>query len=148
MKSKDKWERVKIWQSVTKGPQAPHGPYNNWERSDGTKTGGYIDYYDWHFEGYEQQAGVNISDDIRSYITVSTEDIMTENQEETTDKDTLSLVLFLQSEEQKSPDAMKAKQFELQHFKKYGVYREVDDIWQPRVSSVGFEVDSTKPELI
>ena len=72
--SSNNWERVKIWQTVTKGTRSPHGPYYNWERSDGSKTGGYIDYYDWHFEGNEQQPRVNIGGDIRSYITINTEE--------------------------------------------------------------------------
>ena len=28
------WERVKIWQRVTKGAQSPNGPYFNWEKED------------------------------------------------------------------------------------------------------------------
>ena len=37
--SSDNWERVKIWQTVTKGTRSPHGHYYNWERSDGLAFG-------------------------------------------------------------------------------------------------------------
>ena len=47
----------------------------------------------------------------------------------------LSLVTFLPKEEYNSPEAIKAKELEMKHFKEYGVYKEVADIGQSRITS-------------
>ena len=141
IKSKDddseNWTRIKIWQCVTKGTSSPNGPYFNWENSDGTKHGGYLDNYDWHFEGNEFQKGVNTHDDIRSYITYNDE-FQNDCQELETDIENTehsSLITFLPKEEHNTEQAKAAKELELEHFKSYGVYKEVRDTGQPRVSS-------------
>ena len=123
------WDRVKIWQRVTKGKQSPYGPYYNWELKDGTKAGGYIDNYEWHFEGTDYQPGVNVDGDIRAYIAYNDKEVST------TEEDSLALVTFIPKDEHNSPQAMKAKNLEIEHFKEYGVYKEVDDIGQPRITS-------------
>ena len=124
------WERVKIWQSVTKGTKSPHGPYFNWIKDDGTKTGGYVDYFDWHFEGSGQSEGTNTQTDINSYITYDSSLCCSAEEQEN-----VTLVTFLPKEEHSSPQAVKAKERELAHFKSYGVYKEVIDTGQPRVTS-------------
>ena len=69
------WERVKIWQRVTKGAQSPNGLYFNWEKGDKTKSGGYIDGYEWHLEGTEQQPVTDTGEDVSSFITYEEKNI-------------------------------------------------------------------------
>ena len=51
------------------------------------------------------------------------------------EEDMLSYVTLLPREEHDSLDAQEAKNLEIQHFKDYGVYKEVLDHGQPRISS-------------
>ena len=58
-----------------------------------------------------------------------------DKEEEPVANETLSLVTIVPPEEHDSPKVLEAKQLELRHFKDYGVYKEVNDLGQARISS-------------
>ena len=131
----NRWDRVKIWQCVTKGKQSPSGPYFNWIYEDGRKSGGYIDNFEWHIEGNINQNEDDIKNDIKSYIAYDHDELSSKDNESDQEFPNITLVTFLPKDEYDSLKAIKAKELELRHFQSYGVYKEVDDVGQPRVSS-------------
>ena len=78
-----------------------------------------------------------MDEDINSFITYDNKEFEAENDTsiQFTEDNNQTLVSFLPKEEYNYPQALQAKEKEIEHFKVYGVYKEVADSGQPRIMS-------------
>ena len=142
------WHRVMVMERTTQGKSSPFGPSFNIDFNN-KKQNIYLNHFDWHFEGAGYQTPETVKEDIRNFIGFQDgyieADLIFEDEEEQeegiirekNDPDIpfKSYVTFVPTSEHGSDEVKAAKTKELNHFKDYGVYQEVPDQGQERITS-------------
>ena len=148
--SDQRWRRVTVLNRATKGSKSSFGPYFNIQEKE-KRYGIYLDMFDWHFEGAGYQSLEPTKDDVRNYLSFDDEMMTFEGEDDyegefeteegvfrqfdDPDLNFETYVTIIPRKEHWRPEIVNAKKKELAKFVEYGVYQEIADVGQPRIST-------------